>query len=194
MLCVTHVDNGENLPRKPAPIHTSESRYSAPREWAPEQWRKKRLGMLAMPRKPRYLHELVICGAPVRVKDRLAIVLGIRRASRLHTVLKTYFVRKAVGREVVGLFAAPSLRLLAALVDECCDPTACEYAPVHTGGLLVPAATGATWPLDGTDAGSGLEGAILSQQWQDDLSRADSTLDWKPLAGAARAMIASLGR
>jgi hypothetical protein len=111
--------------------------------------------------------------------------------------LKTYFVRKAVNCEVVGLFVASSPKLLAALVDECCDPSVCEYAEAYSGGLFIAAATGATWPLDAGTEGSGLEGAVLSQQWQDDLSsadgvQADGVLEWKPLAAAARRMIRSL--
>jgi hypothetical protein len=128
------------------------------------------------------------------VKDRLAIVQGIRRAFRLCALLKTYLVRKAANCEVVGLFVASSLRFLAALVDECCDPSICEYAEAYSGGLFILAATEATWPLAAGTEASGLEGAVLSQQWQEDLSSGSGVLQWKSLAAAARRMIRGLDK
>jgi hypothetical protein len=106
--------------------------------------------------------------------------------------VKAYFVRKTEDREVVGLFVAPSILLLAALVDECCDPTGCQYAAAPMGGLMMLDATMAEWPLqkeDG-DAKTGLECATLSQQWQDDLNEG-SSLEWKSLEPAAIRLLRS---
>lgn len=102
--------------------------------------------------------------------------------------MKAYFVRKSVDCEVVGFFVAPSLVLLAALVDECCDPAICDYAPAPMGGLLVPGSTQTQWPLaeDGTE--TGLEDAAFSQQWDDEL-REGGELEWKPLKPAALKLI-----
>lgn len=81
---------------------------------------------------------------------------------------------------------------LAALVDECCDPTCCEYASAQMGGLMVMRVTAAKWPFQSSDAeaATGLEEATLSQQWEDDLS-AGSGLEWKSLASAAMRLLGS---
>jgi hypothetical protein len=100
----------------------------------------------------------------------------------------------AADGEVVGLFVAPSLVTLAGVVDECCDPTLCEYAPASMGGLMAPEATATRWPRATAAAATGLEQAIFSQQWENDLSYADNTLDWKPLATAARRLLRTLAR
>lgn len=143
------------------------------------------------------IHNLVICQSRFPRGKRNALDSGKPGAGPPGEVLKTYFVRKAANREVVGLFVAPSLTLLAALVDECCDPAACEYALAQTGGLLLAQTTAKRWPLSGHEQArgtvTGLEGAVLSQQWEDDLGFADSALEWKPLASAAVRMIRSLG-
>lgn len=102
--------------------------------------------------------------------------------------MKAYFVRKSGDREVVGLFVAPSLILLAALVDECCDPSICDYALAPMGGLLVPGATQTQWPLHEDDSECGFEHVALSQQWDDEL-REGGELEWKPLKAAALKML-----
>ena len=106
--------------------------------------------------------------------------------------MKAYFIRKATSRETVGLFVAPSLVALAGIVDECCDPTLCEYAPAQTGGLMAVDVTASTWPRPAGEAATGLEDAVLSQQWEDDLGAIDSTLQWKPLAPAAWRLLKTL--
>ena len=106
--------------------------------------------------------------------------------------MKAYFIRKATSRETVGLFVAPSLVALAGIVDECCDPTLCEYAPAQTGGLMAADVTASTWPRPAAEAATGLEDAVLSQQWEDDLGAIDSTLQWKPLAPAAWRLLKTL--
>ncbi|RJG46569.1 hypothetical protein [Mesorhizobium sp. DCY119] len=110
--------------------------------------------------------------------------------------MKAYFVRIAADQQVVGLFVAPSLSMLAALVDECVDPNECEYAPARMGGIMVAGKAHATWPL--TDAAdeevgqyenpTGIEGSVLSQQWEDDLRYVPAALEWKPLAQEAGAL------
>ncbi|PLP61123.1 hypothetical protein CYK37_02200 [Mesorhizobium loti] len=102
--------------------------------------------------------------------------------------MKAYFVRKSADREVVGLFVAPSLVLLAALVDECCDPAICDYAPAPMGGVLVPDPTQTQWPLSEDSSESGFENVALTQQWDDEL-REGGELEWKPLKAAALKMI-----
>ena len=106
--------------------------------------------------------------------------------------MKAYFIRKATSRETVGLFVAPSLVALVGVVDECCDPTLCEYAPAQTGGLMAADVTASTWPRPAGEAATGLEDAVLSQQWEDDLGAIDSTLQWKPLAPAAWRLLKTL--
>ena len=106
--------------------------------------------------------------------------------------MKAYFIRKATSRETVGLFVAPSHVALAGVVDECCDPTLCEYAPAQTGGLMAADVTASTWPRPAGEAATGLEDAVLSQQWEDDLGAIDSTLQWKPLAPAAWRLLKTL--
>ncbi|WP_054313142.1 hypothetical protein [Mesorhizobium sp. 1M-11] len=102
--------------------------------------------------------------------------------------MKAYFVRKSADCEVVGLFVAPSLVLLAALVDECCDPAICDYAAAPMGGLMVPGPSQTQWPLDEGSSETGFESVTLSQQWDDEL-RDGGELEWKPLKSAALRMI-----
>lgn len=107
--------------------------------------------------------------------------------------MKAYFVRKILDREAVGLFVASSAVLLAALTDECCDPNSCEYAVAGMGGLMLLNITAAKWPradADGTE--TGLEEAVFSQQWEDDLG--GDRLEWKPLGPAARRLLRSAKR
>jgi hypothetical protein len=106
--------------------------------------------------------------------------------------VKTYFVRKAVDCETVGLFVAPSIVKLAALVDECCDPLLCEYAPAGMGGLMAADATSSKWPRAAGEAATGLENAVFTQQWEDALGSSDIALKWKPLAPAARGLLKAL--
>jgi hypothetical protein len=107
--------------------------------------------------------------------------------------VRTYFVRVAADKQVVGLFVAPSLLMLATLVDECCDPNTCEYAPAGMGGIMVEESTTATWPLSdpANDEGdrlhefaTGLESSALTQQWEDDLRFAPNRLKWRRLRSA----------
>lgn len=102
--------------------------------------------------------------------------------------MKAYFVRKSADREVVGLFVAPSLVLLAALVDECCDPAICDYTPAPMGGVLVPGPTRTQWPLSEDGSATGFENVTLSQQWDDELHEGGE-LEWRPLKAAALKMI-----
>lgn len=111
-----------------------------------------------------------------------------------HLSVKAYFIRKAADREVVGLFVAPSLITLAGLVDECCDPTLCEYTLAPMGGLMVTDITASKLPRPAGQDATGLEEAIFSQQWEDDLDQASSPLDWKSLAPAARRLLRALSR
>jgi hypothetical protein len=110
--------------------------------------------------------------------------------------LKAYFVRKTPDNEVVGLFAASSAMVLAALVDEHCDPMLCEFAVAADGGLIVPAITKAKWPMKvgRSSASTGLEHAVLTQQWEDDLDAGTTLLEWKPLKPAVERMLRKLGK
>jgi len=40
--------------------------------------------------------------------------------------------------DVVGVFVAGSLELLAEMVDECCDVSDCEYVQLPAGGFYMP--------------------------------------------------------
>jgi hypothetical protein len=109
------------------------------------------------------------------------------------TLVRTYFVRVAADKQVVGLFVAPSLFMLGALVDECCDPNTCEYASAGMGGIMVEQPTTATLPLSDPanderdrphEFATGLEGGTLTQHWDDDLRFAPHRLVWKPLGSA----------
>ena len=110
--------------------------------------------------------------------------------------MKAYFVRKALDDEVVGLFVASSAVVLAALVDEHCDPTLCEYAVAAAGGLIVPAITKAKWPMKAgrSSVSTGLENAALTQQWEDDLDAEMTRLEWRSLNPAAKGLLRKLGR
>jgi hypothetical protein len=110
--------------------------------------------------------------------------------------VKAYFVRKATSDEVVGFFVASSAVMLVALVDEYCDPTLCEYAIAATGGVIIPATTKAKWPMKRgrSSTSTGLEEAVLTQQWQDDLDAETSFLEWKPLKPAVERMLRKLAK
>ena len=41
---------------------------------------------------------------------------------------------------------------------------------------------------------TGLEGAVLTQAWQDDLDAETTLLEWKPLKPAAERMLRKLGK
>lgn len=110
--------------------------------------------------------------------------------------LKAYFVRKAADHEVVGLFVSTSATALVALVDEHCDPTSCEYAAAIPGGLVVPAITKAKWPMKAgrSSTSTGLEGAVLTQAWEDDLDAETTYLEWKSLKPASERLLRKLKR
>lgn len=84
--------------------------------------------------------------------------------------------------------------MLAGLVDEHCDPALCEYAEATAGGLVVPQVTKSKWPMKRgrSSASTGLEGAVLTQQWQDDLDAETTFLEWKPLSPAVGRMLRKL--
>ena len=86
--------------------------------------------------------------------------------------------------------------VLATLVDEYCDPTVCEYAAPAVGGLIVPTVTKAKWPMKaGRSAGStGLEKAVLTQKWEDDLDTQTTSLRWEPLRPAAERLLRKLSK
>ena len=110
--------------------------------------------------------------------------------------MKAYFVRKTADEEVVGLFVAPSAAVLVALVDEHCDPTLCEYAVAASGGLIVPTVTKAKWPMKTgrSSASTGLEDAVLTQQWEDDLDADRTFLEWKSLKPVVEQTLRKLGK
>jgi hypothetical protein len=110
--------------------------------------------------------------------------------------LKAYFVRKTPDNEVVGLFAASSAMVLAALVDEHCDPMLCEFAIAADGGLIVPAVTKAKWPMKvrRSSVSTGLQDTVLTQQWEDDLDAGTTLLEWRSLKPAVKRMLRKLGK
>ena len=110
--------------------------------------------------------------------------------------MNAYFVRKTPDDEVVGLFIASSAVGLASLVDEYCDPALCEYAVASPGGLIVPTVTKAKWPMKRgkSSVSTGLEEAVLTQHWEDDLDSERTFLEWKPLRPAVERMLRKLRR
>lgn len=107
--------------------------------------------------------------------------------------MSAYFVRLAETNEVVGLFCAQSLAELAHIVDAACPVDDCEYAPAGSGGVFVDHKTPATWPMPecSEDEGerptyqTGLEGARLSDNWLEKLSRGG--LKWRRLSWVVEA-------
>jgi hypothetical protein len=127
----------------------------------------------------------------------------VRNGNDGDSLVRAYFVRVAADRQVVGLFVAPSIVTLATLVDECCDPDSCEYAPAGMGGMLVERPTRATWPLsdpaqndrDGAyEFATGLEDAALTQHWENDLRITPNHLEWKPLTSAMPSILRAVER
>ena len=49
--------------------------------------------------------------------------------------MTTYVVRMKEGKEFVGIYAARNQPSLFWLVDQLCDPYACEYSKLSVGGL-----------------------------------------------------------
>jgi len=84
--------------------------------------------------------------------------------------------------------------MLAALVDEYCDPGLCQYAIAPGGGLVVPTVTKSRWPMTAAQlsASTGLEGAVLTQQWEDNLDAETGDLEWKPLQPPAERLLRKL--
>ena len=60
----------------------------------------------------------------------------------------------------------------------------------------MPAATKAKWPMTAgrSSVSTGLEGAVLTQAWQDDLDAETTLLEWKPLKPAVERMLRKLGK
>jgi hypothetical protein len=98
--------------------------------------------------------------------------------------------------EVIGLFAASSAAVLAAPVDEHCDPMLCEFAIAADGGLIVPAVTKAKWPMKvrRSSVSTGLQDTVLTQQWEDDLDAGTTLLEWRSLKPAVKRMLRKLGK
>ena len=86
--------------------------------------------------------------------------------------------------------------VLATLVDEYCDPTICEYAAPAVGGLIVPTVTKAKWPMKAgrSSVSTGLEKAVLTQQWEDDLDAKRTSLSWQSLKPAAERLLRKLSK
>jgi hypothetical protein len=65
---------------------------------------------------------------------------------------------------------------------------------------MVGEATAATWPLVETNSdgcfefATGLETAVLTQQWENDLRFIGGSLSWKPLAPAAQRLTSDFKR
>lgn len=109
--------------------------------------------------------------------------------------VKAYFVRKTSDHSVVGIFVAPSATFLATLVDEHLDPAECEYITAGMGGLIVSGETAAHWPRSvEAEETSGLEGAVFTQQWVNDLVTPTNRADWKSLKPATDALYRNFNR
>ena len=91
--------------------------------------------------------------------------------------MNTYAVRVAHNKEVVGIFVAPNFDILAAIVDEACDPGICEWLRLGAGGYFVSDATEAQRPPCDDKDEDALSGGRLSSGW---LEFMDGGV-WQPL-------------
>ncbi|WP_367782971.1 hypothetical protein [Mesorhizobium marinum] len=96
----------------------------------------------------------------------------------------------------MGLFVSLSVIALVALVDEHCDPNSCEYAIAVAGGLVVPSETKSKWPMKAgkSSLSTGLERAVLTQAWADDLDVETTYLQWKSLKPASERALRMMAR
>lgn len=109
-----------------------------------------------------------------------------------------YLVRVIDSKEFVGIFWASSIAWLAALVDEVCDPGACEFKRLSDGGFYIHGAAGIV-PCDGRDGDIYFDGTGDEPWWlrQNKFTFCDTTQEalstgrtckvntsWKPLDGS----------
>lgn len=85
--------------------------------------------------------------------------------------MQAYLVRQGSDRQVVGIFVAKDVDQLAVLIDECCDPSGCEYLPAGAGGIYQSGRTAAQFPIryigedPHPDDGSPFVGADYTDSW-----------------------------
>ena len=58
--------------------------------------------------------------------------------------MNIHIVRLQDNKEIVGIFATESRAELFDIVDECTDPSACEFATLPSGGIMWPRS--GSWP------------------------------------------------
>ena len=61
--------------------------------------------------------------------------------------MAAYLVRTSENKEMVGLFWADNKPDLAAVVDECCDPSLCEAKRLAPGGIFYGGSTECKFPI-----------------------------------------------
>jgi hypothetical protein len=86
--------------------------------------------------------------------------------------MRVFFVRVIRTRESVGIYAAESIAQLFDMVDEQCDPGACEYVTLPPGGIMLN--TKAEEVEAGEDAVYEIAGACPSESWTNILQREKS--------------------
>lgn len=85
--------------------------------------------------------------------------------------MQAYLVRQGRDRQVVGIFVAKDVDQLAVLIDECCDPSGCEYLPAGPGGIFQSRRTDAQFPIryvgedPHPDDGAPFVGADYTDSW-----------------------------
>src|SRR5689334_21767505 len=83
----------------------------------------------------------------------------------------TYLVRLAFNKELVGLFVSPSAEHLGEFVDECCDPSLCEFVKLPPGGVFRSEAgaprvpTRERYPVEDHQIPDWFAGATISELW-----------------------------
>ena len=66
--------------------------------------------------------------------------------------MANYIVRLKETKEIVGIFSATNLTMLADMIDEVTDPFDCEYSPIDDdGGIIWHRPKEAAVPIEGDD-------------------------------------------
>jgi hypothetical protein len=104
--------------------------------------------------------------------------------------MSAYLVRLKSNRELVGLFVSDSTDDLCLLIDECCDPSDCEYKPLPRGGIYYEKAGAPDIstiyrdePGTGEKMPDWFAGATLSDHWYGIFESERGEKGWKALAG-----------
>lgn len=104
--------------------------------------------------------------------------------------MAAYLVRLKNNAELVGLFVSPTVDLLWEFVDECCDPSECEFVTLPSGGIYLDQAGAPTvptkieYPFEDQDIPDWFTGATLSELWLDVFYSKSRGPSWQPVKSA----------